>query len=202
MEPRLLSFFAAAEPNPGPEGGRPRRRLRRYGSQLCILCVFAAVAEGCYPHYDAYVKLERSYGGYTILGDPPNVAFASYVTDEKLAQALPLLKKVQVQDLSLNSTDISDASVPRIAELKTVTTLDVIGTRVTADALPRLRELPRLKYLSVWSETFDDAAIARLEQSLPGVKIRRDNILSNNDRARANLEKLKATPELKAALGN
>ena len=172
---------------------RGSRRSARVARGLAVLCLLGSFVQGCILHYGTYKELGR-YGGYTIVGDPPNVAFASELSDERFAEALPLLKKVRVQDLDLNSTDVSDASVPRIAELKTLKSLNVVGTRLTADALQQLRVLPRLKYLTVWSEQFNDADVARLEASLPGVDVERDDILMDHDRARANLQKLKAGP--------
>ncbi|MCC6460520.1 MAG: chitobiase/beta-hexosaminidase C-terminal domain-containing protein [Saprospiraceae bacterium] len=77
----------------------------------------------------------------------------------------------QVIRLNLAYTPLDDAAGPALGGLRYLETLNLTGTRVTEKIVASLEQLPLLKRLYLWQTAVPPAAMARLQQAHPQLRI-------------------------------
>ena len=73
--------------------------------------------------------------------------------------------------LNLAYTPLGDEVAPGLSRLRYLESLNLTGTRVTDKTLEVLRGLPLLKQLYLWQTAISPAAIARLQQARPQLRV-------------------------------
>lgn len=68
-------------------------------------------------------------------------------------------------------TSLSDASLPTLAKILTLESLEIGEAAFTLEALGQLKALPNLKRLKIYNTSFTEADIEKLRQQLPDVEI-------------------------------
>ncbi|MCA9071988.1 MAG: hypothetical protein KDA84_23835, partial [Planctomycetaceae bacterium] len=81
----------------------------------------------------------------------------------KLGQRLPRGKGVP--------PSLSDASLPVLAKISTLETLEIGEARFTLDPLRQLKALPHLKRLKIDRTDLTEDEVKRLQSDLPSVKV-------------------------------
>lgn len=79
----------------------------------------------------------------------------------------------KLTDLSLALTGVTDAGLARLTHLKNLEHLDLFGTRVTDAGIAHLAKLPKLKRLDLRGTQVTDEGEQLLRQHLPNVEILR-----------------------------
>ncbi len=92
------------------------------------------------------------------------------VTDAELKE-LKELKSLEW--LYLDGTEVTDAGLKELKELKNLQTLRLIDTAVTDAGLKELKELKNLQLLTLYRTKVTDAGVMELKAALPGLKILR-----------------------------
>jgi Leucine-rich repeat (LRR) protein len=86
---------------------------------------------------------------------------------------LPSLAPLPIRTLRLSRTPLDPQSIRSLAEFPRLRALDVSGTRVTDDALPVLDSLRDLSYLNLTWTRVSVEALDRLRRERPGCQIER-----------------------------
>lgn len=83
--------------------------------------------------------------------------------DKPPATAISLVRKIaSVTDLDLGGTQITDADLAAIAEMRNLTALHLESTPITDAGLAALKSLDRLTYLNLFGTAVTDAGLATL----------------------------------------
>ena len=156
--------------------------MRDYVLRSCSAFAIAVLfASGCAPaEYSRLADLGLTGGA----GDWRSVSWGAggkTVGDAELIAAAPDLKRIRVRALHLATMPVTDRAMPYIAQMTSLETLDLSGTRVTREGLREVARLPRLKYLWVSLRAYSPEAIESLAKALPGTKI--DNGMAEGSEA-------------------
>jgi Leucine-rich repeat (LRR) protein len=92
------------------------------------------------------------------------------ITDDGLVH---LGKLTRLEHLHLNGTQVTDVGLAHLRQLANLRHLHLYKTLVTDEGLSSLATMPKLKGLAVRGTSVTEAGCNRLQQSLPGLKIRR-----------------------------
>lgn len=88
---------------------------------------------------------------------------------------LPNLTKLKMGQRMPNphskAPSLSEASIPTLLTMKNLESLNIGEARFTLAGLSRLKELPKLKMLTLWVTDFPQSEVEKLQAVLPGVKI-------------------------------
>jgi hypothetical protein len=90
--------------------------------------------------------------------------------DEELARGITELSAISLNGLGIIRCPITDASLPSIARLKSVTSLVLTGTNISDGGLRTLSTLPHLETLQLWHTGIGDAGVAQLIR-FPSLKV-------------------------------
>jgi hypothetical protein len=122
--------------------------------------------------------------------DPPPVP----LPPAEFAQQVAAVQAGEQTGITLEQTPLLDEGVKSLQELKAITTLciDHPASRITADGITALAELPKLSHLRIRGSGIDDDAVAGIAQ-LKSLKIL--NLPRGEFTARG-LEELTALPDL------
>jgi len=81
------------------------------------------------------------------------------------------LPRKPIVGVNLGGTDVTDAGVKELKELKSLQTLNLNGTDVTDAGLKQLKELKHLQTLDLRGTKVTDAGVKELQAARPGLKI-------------------------------
>jgi hypothetical protein len=161
--------------------------------------VFAPLAKGLTPlTADVIAKASVKARVEPVLDDGPllRVSFPSQadkITDADLAPLQPLCAHVAILQLGrtsvgdgacalaakmprlvrldLRQTDITDKGLLKLGALPELRELNLFGTKVTDACLPALDKLPKLEHLWTWQTSISAAAIVKLREQRPTLKV-------------------------------
>jgi hypothetical protein len=175
---------------------RPTGRRLRYGLRsLLVLIAIAAVAVGFVQRRAANLRIQRSVaaeiqrlGGYVRfeVTDPGpawlmRLLGTDFFADVYLVECdspqlgddtlLHIEKLHRLEWLLLDSDQISDAGVRRIANLTALGRLDLGSQQITDDGIAALQRLSNLRWLALRRTQVTPAGVERLRQALPNCQI-------------------------------
>jgi|SRR5665213_172697 len=147
--------------------------------ELVMLLISLILCTGCTPPsvLSAAAVIERYGGGISDDWPTPKFVYftsekSRHMTDGDMRGVYDALRSFgRLRHLYLNGRDITDATIPFLAELKPLKELSLAGTHVTARGAQLLKGLKHLKSLTLPAETVSPEDADRLKQSLPGVNI-------------------------------
>ena len=149
--------------------------------RFAVVLVLAGFFGGCADERDLRT-VERHGGLWVPSGEGPavrrlpldSISFdeKSVATDADLRTLLPTLKRVPCDGLVLSGRAITDDSIDALNQLRALKRMHLIGTKVTAVGLRRLR-LPSLRHVYVSADQVSESDVNELRRSLPGVVISR-----------------------------
>ena len=141
-----------------------------------LVCLVLCATTGCgYVRQMSSPTLKRlaGQGGGMVPNEADAIAFqSSKFGDEQLASAFADLKAYGFRDVNFRGSAISDRSVPLVAQLHTVRTLNLVGTRVTPAGYAGLRPMKSLRLLWADEEALGAAGLDELRSTLKGVEVR------------------------------
>jgi hypothetical protein len=109
-------------------------------------------------------------------GEYDSAIYNRGVTDKQFAAAVPDLRKVGIKKLHLQDTQLTDASIDGILQLRKLERLDINTADFTADGLVRLAGLPRLKLMYVPRGQFTEEELTRIREALPNARVEGDRL--------------------------
>ena len=77
----------------------------------------------------------------------------------------------RLKSLNLDSRGVSDAAMPAVATIASLTHLDLFGARVTDAGLKQLSKLHELRHLELCGGGISDAGVARVGGALSALRI-------------------------------
>src|SRR5690348_5353112 len=139
------------------------------------LVIFAMLLIGCASQRD--ISTIESFGGLVVPAPDPKHAISlpvdsisfdpqkQQIDDDTFESLMPLLRKLPMQRLNISGQPITDASIDRINQLKSIRVLEINGTKITLAGLSRLR-LPNLEQVNLSADAFDESELMELPASL------------------------------------
>lgn len=85
--------------------------------------------------------------------------------------AVDSLKGMKLQKLHLEKTAIGDAACNALADMKSLTYLNLYSTNVTDEGLTHLTGLENLQQLHIWKSAVTKEGVAKLKESLPELMV-------------------------------
>lgn len=82
-----------------------------------------------------------------------------------------IAKMPRLVRLDLRQTEVTDQGLLKLGPLAELRELNVFGTRLTGACVPALEKLQKLEQLFVWQTSIPAAAIVKLRDQRPGLKI-------------------------------
>ena len=94
------------------------------------------------------------------------------IDDADLAGVIDSIKTIGPSFLVLNGQKgITDASIPLLQQVRSIDTLWLAGTGVTAAGVRSLKGMPKLTEIGVGAPTFTEEDVAALQREMPKVEI-------------------------------
>lgn len=152
-------------------------RRTRHALYLLVLVILSSCQS---PLVAPAIKQVEKHGGAVSWEYSPKwVGFHNYakptpIDDAEFQQIQQSLRWFwQLETLDMTATSITDASMPRIAQLRTLRCVLLAGTGVTPTGVLELRRLPRLRYVAVSAKAFASEDVERLREAMPSVEVER-----------------------------
>lgn len=100
-----------------------------------------------------------------------SLAKLTFVDTPLSDDCLDSVARLDLRELWLDHTQITDEGLKQLAPLKNLEVLNLIGTAVSDDGLESLKQLPSLKHVMLQDTRVTQAAVAQLELDLPDARI-------------------------------
>ncbi len=84
---------------------------------------------------------------------------------EQRANVGTLNQRGQIRDMSFENAALGDSQLAQILAVKSLERIDLRGTRITDEGVARLKELPNLKCLILWSTNISDRGLEHVVQN-------------------------------------
>jgi hypothetical protein len=108
---------------------------------------------------------------FVCAGDRPYFNNVSGMNDERFAVILPSLKRIHTVSLGLWTPEMTDQSIPLIAQLDSLEELHIDRTGITPAGVAGLRSLPKLRRIRAWEPDWTEQDLRAVEAQLPGVDV-------------------------------